>query len=193
MSAFFLQGLRSPAKAILVHLCLALAAAQLIFLVGIDRTEPRTTCQVTTLLLHFFLLSAFGWMVVEAYHLYATFVIIFHQRKEYTWAKYMVVGYLLPAVIACATAGAYWDSYASYGVCWLPQKGGALWTFLVPLICALLVNGYVFVRIMANIFRVQKTGRRMSQGSSSGGSTARELKQTLKATATFFAVLGTFF
>lgn len=170
---------------------MTLAAAQLTFIVAVDRTDPIVGCQVTTLLLHFFLLSAFAWMVVEGYNLFATFVIIFQQKHEYTWAKYLTFGYGVPAMIATVTACVRWDLYAQDGVCWLPRQDGTLWAFVGPLIAALVVNVFIFIKVMRSIISVQRRGRRMSESSIANPSaSATELKQALRATATFFSVLG---
>lgn len=156
-----------------------------------DRTDPIVGCQVTTLLLHFFLLSAFTWMVIEGYNLYATFVIIFQQRREYTWVRYLIFGYGVPAIIATMTAGVRWDMYAQDGICWLPRQNGTLWAFVGPLIAALAVNVFIFIKVMRSIISVQRRGRHMSKGSIGDPSaSSTELKQALRATATFFSVLG---
>jgi hypothetical protein len=54
-----LQHLRTPAKTVLIHLCCTLIAANLIFLIAIDRTSPTVACQSAALFLQFFLLAAF--------------------------------------------------------------------------------------------------------------------------------------
>ena len=43
----------------ILHLSVMLIAAQLTFLIGVDRTSPVLGCRVTALLLQYFLLSAF--------------------------------------------------------------------------------------------------------------------------------------
>jgi hypothetical protein len=58
-----LQKLRTQGKTVILHLSVMLIAAQLTFLIGVDRTTPITGCRVTALLLQYFLLSAF--MVCE--------------------------------------------------------------------------------------------------------------------------------
>ena len=52
-----------------MHLAFTLGASLIIFVAGIDATGDDTKCQVIAMVLHWFLLAAFAWMLVEGYHL----------------------------------------------------------------------------------------------------------------------------
>jgi hypothetical protein len=49
----------TPPKAVIVHLCVALIAALILFLAGIDATSSKTGCGVIAVFLQYFLLVAF--------------------------------------------------------------------------------------------------------------------------------------
>ena len=49
----------------------------LTFLIGAVKTSPRLGCQIVSAILHFFILSTFCWMLVEAFNFYHSFVKVF--------------------------------------------------------------------------------------------------------------------
>ena len=55
-----LQHLRTHSKIVIMNLCFMLTAAQLTFLIAIDKTSPTVNCRVTALLIEYFLLVAFA-------------------------------------------------------------------------------------------------------------------------------------
>jgi len=62
---------------ILISLSISLSAVLIIFLAGAEKTEPRIGCQVVAGLLHYFILTTFCWMAIEALNLYRNFVKVF--------------------------------------------------------------------------------------------------------------------
>ncbi|VDN29702.1 unnamed protein product [Cylicostephanus goldi] len=52
------------------NLCFSLLVAELVFVIGMDRTANRVGCSIVALLLHYFFLAAFCWMLLEGYQLY---------------------------------------------------------------------------------------------------------------------------
>ncbi|CAE1162192.1 ADGRG6 [Acanthosepion pharaonis] len=74
------RKLRSGAVShILISLCMALAASNLIFVVGM---QPYTlseivACKVVAVLLHYTLLASMMWMAIEAVHIYLAMVVVF--------------------------------------------------------------------------------------------------------------------
>ena len=53
------QELRTKAKGVIMHLCLCLMVAQVVFLAGVDKTSPRLNCSIIAAVLQYFLLAAF--------------------------------------------------------------------------------------------------------------------------------------
>ena len=67
---------------ILISLCVSLLALLIVFLVGIEKTSNKVGCQVVAVLLHYFLLTTFFWMGVEAVNIYQMFVKVFRKGSE---------------------------------------------------------------------------------------------------------------
>ena len=84
-----------------INLCISLSIAQIIFVVGVDKTGPLngdvpTHCQVIAVLLHYFFLVSFMWMLMEGVVLYVALVRVFvTRRKSYIFA-FTIISYGLP-------------------------------------------------------------------------------------------------
>ncbi|KAH0630148.1 hypothetical protein JD844_012822 [Phrynosoma platyrhinos] len=65
-----LKGLKSNTRGIHCNISVTLFFSELIFLVGINRTENQFFCTVIAILLHYFFLSNFAWLFVQGLHIY---------------------------------------------------------------------------------------------------------------------------
>lgn len=72
---------------IVVGLAISLLAVLVIFIAGIDKTGNAAGCRAVALLLHYFLLSAFFWMAVEAYNLYVRLIKVFDAHISHFTVK----------------------------------------------------------------------------------------------------------
>lgn len=135
----YFKTIRTAAKHILIHLCITLAMAQLLFIFGVSENSYLLPCKIITVALHYFFISAFMWMLIEGLHLYYLFVIVFHNNEQNAVAT-LLAGYLVPAIIAGTTAGLRWDLYGNDGYCWLPLNLGTRWAFLGPMLLIILVG-----------------------------------------------------
>lgn len=63
---------------IIVCFSINLLALNLIVVLGAEQTNNKTLCDVIAMAMHYFLLSSFGWMLVEAYHLYLRVLKVFN-------------------------------------------------------------------------------------------------------------------
>ena len=134
----FLRGLQTDRNTIHKNLCINLFLAELLFLVGIDKTQyevrhtwgqgsaagraaargqPLTelplqvACPIFAGLLHYFFLAAFSWLCLEGVHLYLLLVEVF--EREYSRTKYYYLGgYCFPALVVGIAAAI---DYRSYG------------------------------------------------------------------------------
>ncbi|RXM96971.1 Adhesion G protein-coupled receptor L1 [Acipenser ruthenus] len=107
----FLRGLQTDRNTIHKNLCINLFIAELLFLIGIDKTQYDIACPIFAGLLHFFFLAAFSWMCLEGVHLYLMLVEVFeseYSRKKY----YYLCGYCFPALVVGISAAI---DYRSYG------------------------------------------------------------------------------
>ncbi|XP_045061242.1 adhesion G protein-coupled receptor L2 isoform X12 [Coregonus clupeaformis] len=135
----FFRGLQSDRNTIHKNLCINLFIAELIFLIGIDMTEPKIGCSIVAGILHFFFLASFSWMCLEGVQLYLMLVEVFeseHSRKKY----YYVSGYLLPAIVVGVSAAIDYRSYGTKKACWLRVDNHFIWSFLGPVTFIIMLN-----------------------------------------------------
>jgi hypothetical protein len=165
---------------ILLNLVLALGASQMLFFFI---TEPTSvvTCKAVSATLMYTLLALFGWMSVEAFHLYRTFVNadVWDVGRQATTQKrrmYSALAWGLPVlcVAVCVivdsdgmistvdvrAGGVVIDSTIEY--CWFDKDGLARWFFLVPMLLSVTINFFVsarvFVKVRAELNRRRKRG-----------------------------------
>ena len=67
---------------ILMLLCTSLILLLIVFLIGIEKTSNKENCRTVAALLHYFILTTFMWMGVEAANLYQMFVKIFQTQTR---------------------------------------------------------------------------------------------------------------
>ena len=66
-SSFYFRRFRKKnSQKVLIFLAVCLLARDVVFMVGIERTETYAGCVTVAVLLHYFLLCSFAWMFVEA-------------------------------------------------------------------------------------------------------------------------------
>eukprot|EP00054_Salpingoeca_dolichothecata_P028004 m.209296 g.209296 ORF g.209296 m.209296 type:complete len:1563 (-) comp26099_c1_seq1:290-4978(-) len=186
----YFKAARTDPKKILMNLSATLAIALIIFVAGADETGDETGCQVVAILLHYFLLSAFAWMLVEGYHLHETFVNpLDAHSKGSPMPKYYAFAYFVPAIVVAVCAGAWPDDYGTDDYCWLSTTGNRLiWAFLVPVIVVASLNMVMFFRIFNVIQKMP-----VSFGSvDASAKTERRAKAVrgLKASVSFFSLMG---
>ena len=84
-----------------IHLCVNLSIAQIIFVVGVDKTGPDEGivpihCQVIAVTIQYFFMVSFMWMLMEGVVLYLALVKVFvSQKKKYIFG-FTVTSYGLP-------------------------------------------------------------------------------------------------
>ncbi|XP_015245645.1 adhesion G protein-coupled receptor L2 isoform X16 [Cyprinodon tularosa] len=135
----FFRGLQSDRNTIHKNLCINLFIAELIFLIGIDMTEPRIGCAIIAGILHFFFLASFSWMCLEGVQLYLMLVEVF--ESEYSRKKYYYVsGYLFPAIVVGVSAAIDYGSYGTHKACWLSVDNHFIWSFIGPVTFIIMLN-----------------------------------------------------
>ncbi|XP_066468999.1 adhesion G protein-coupled receptor E5 [Tiliqua scincoides] len=144
LTFLFCRTIRGIRTTIHLNLCLALFAAHVIFLMGVERSENKTACAVVAGLLHYFFLSVFCWMLLEGVELYLMVVQVFKTHSLNHWHIFLV-GYGLPAVVVCITAAVNKEGYGTESYCWLSFANGFLWSFLAPVCIIITFNAVVFV------------------------------------------------
>ncbi|XP_054977331.1 adhesion G-protein coupled receptor F3 [Sorex araneus] len=142
----------------LVNVALCLLAADSCFL-GTSLLPPRPRsplCLATAFLCHFLYLATFFWMLAQALMMAHQLLFVFRQLSRHRTLSLMVaLGYLCPMGLAGAALGLYLprDQYLREGACWLNGEGGALYTFVGPVLAIVGINGLVLTMAVLKLLR----------------------------------------
>ncbi len=90
------------------------------------------------------------------------------------------------------SAGSRWEDYGTSSSCWLSTNHGVIWAFIAPMLVIVVVNVYVFIRIMHAIF-VIAARIRSRRSNKDESETLAQLKKGIKASASFLSLLGLLF
>ncbi|CAJ0965186.1 unnamed protein product [Ranitomeya imitator] len=113
----FKQLRRDYPSKILMNLCFSLLMLNLVFLVNEWLSSFRITglCIFVGAILHYFLLTSFTWMGLEAVHMYFAFVKVFNSYIHKYILKLCIAGWGIPLVVVAALLSAnvhfYGDMY----------------------------------------------------------------------------------
>ncbi|XP_016137587.1 adhesion G protein-coupled receptor L2 [Sinocyclocheilus grahami] len=158
----FFRGLQSDRNTIHKNLCINLFIAELIFLIGIDMTEPRMACSIIAGILHYFFLASFAWMCLEGVQLYLMLVEVF--ESEYSRRRYFyITGYLLPAVVVGVSAAVDYRSYGTKNACWLRMDNHFIWSFIGPVTFIIMLN---LIFLLITMYKMMKHSTSLKPDSS---------------------------
>ncbi|KAL1005095.1 hypothetical protein UPYG_G00054440 [Umbra pygmaea] len=121
-----------------------LFVTELLFLVGVDKTQYAVVCPIFAGLLHFSLLSVFCWLCLEAVELYLLQGEVFEGRNSRRKYLYLC-GYFLPGVVVAVSAAIDYRGYGTQTACWLRMDNYFIWSFLGPVSVIILLNLVVLV------------------------------------------------
>ncbi|KAJ0067530.1 hypothetical protein NL108_008007, partial [Boleophthalmus pectinirostris] len=139
------------AAKLLTHMMVSCLGTQLCFLVSTfrGRVFSDDSCSALALFTHYFYLSQFFWMLIQAVNFWQVLVMN-DEHTERRYLLYFLLGWGLPSLIIIVLVivllgGFGWTIHATYGlvledVCFIPNIYAALCTaVLVPLICLVTV------------------------------------------------------
>uniref|UniRef100_A0A673WDW5 Adhesion G protein-coupled receptor L1a n=1 Tax=Salmo trutta TaxID=8032 RepID=A0A673WDW5_SALTR len=158
----FLRGLQTDRNTIHKNLCINLFIAELLFLIGIDKTQYHIACPIFAGLLHFFFLAAFSWMCLEGVQLYLLLVEVFeseYSRKKY----YYLCGYCFPALVVGISAAIDYRSYGTKKACWLRVDNYFIWSFIGPVSFVIMLN---LVFLMITVHKMTRNSSALKPDSS---------------------------
>ncbi|XP_038641014.1 adhesion G protein-coupled receptor E1-like isoform X1 [Scyliorhinus canicula] len=143
-----------------INLCITLFLAELIFLVGINRTDNKVVCGIIAGSLHYLFLAAFAWMCVEGIYLHLMVRNLQKinnncAQKMLKWFMYPF-GYGVPAVIVVVSTATRSAGYGTHQHCWLTIENGFIWSFIGP-VCATILFNTVLFAVTLWILRAQLT------------------------------------
>ncbi|KAL4240048.1 latrotoxin receptor [Mactra antiquata] len=134
------------------NLGMSVVLAQITFMIGIDRYDHRTLCQIFAIILHYFFLANFSWLMNEAFNLYIVITYSSHAHDGHNESgsllRYYILGWIIPAVLVGAFVGSQGQHYYSEDMCWVSWEN--LWIFVGPAL------GIIAVSIMVLIFTAKE-------------------------------------
>ncbi|KAK9975736.1 hypothetical protein ABG768_020972 [Culter alburnus] len=141
-----------------VNLCMSLLLAHLLFLLTqqfLSLIRPQQVlCAVISGVLHFFFLSGFVWMFIEAVLLYicvTNLSRISSKKREVLSSGFLcVIGYTVALVVVGVSVGLVPDGYGSEH-CWIKRDKGFIWSFLGPVTVILALNMILFISIIISL------------------------------------------
>ncbi|XP_034021782.1 adhesion G-protein coupled receptor G2 isoform X2 [Thalassophryne amazonica] len=165
----FQKLLRDIPSKILVQLCLSLLFLNLIFLLdGWLALYPATgLCISTAFFLHYFLLTSFTWVGLEAVHMYMSIVQVFTNYLNRYMLKLSLVGWGVPLIVVIIVIAVDKDNYGlvTYGrfrdgtsddFCWL-RNDIAFYVGLVAYFLAVFALCLVvFIIVLVQLNRIKK-------------------------------------
>ncbi|KAI4532450.1 hypothetical protein MG293_017715 [Ovis ammon polii] len=139
-----LRSLKSNMRGIHANVAAALGVAELLFLLGIHRTQNQLLCTAVAILLHYFFLGTFAWLLVQGLHLYRMQV---EPRNVDRGAMrfYHALGWGVPAVLLGLAVGLDPEGYGNPDFCWISIHEPLIWSFAGPVILVLVMNGTMFL------------------------------------------------
>nr|XP_006821924.1 PREDICTED: uncharacterized protein LOC102805739 [Saccoglossus kowalevskii] len=198
------EELRTVPGLCIMSLTVSLFLAQLLFLIGADKTEIYALCAIIAITLHYLNLSNFSWMNVLAYDAFKTFSVKSSKFKSYRSSKSQIVYYsiygwgsplliVIPCVILnfCGCV----DFLFGYGyvVCWIINPYSLLFAFIIPIALILIVNTCFYISAIYHIRQTKQAVRRNSHRKRSDSDTAIYVKMsTVMGFAWIFGLIASF-
>uniref|UniRef100_A0AAR2K2Z6 Cadherin, EGF LAG seven-pass G-type receptor 3 n=1 Tax=Pygocentrus nattereri TaxID=42514 RepID=A0AAR2K2Z6_PYGNA len=138
-----LRGLKSNTRSIHSNMAAATLLSQFTYLLGINQTEQQFLCTVVAILLHYFFMSAFAWLFVEALHIYRMQT----EARNINYGAmrfYYAIGWGVPAIITGLAVGLDPEGYGNPDFCWISLYDKLIWSFAGPIVIVILFILYVF-------------------------------------------------
>ncbi|KAK2841261.1 hypothetical protein Q7C36_012840 [Tachysurus vachellii] len=142
-----LRELKSNTRSIHSNMAAATFLSQLTYLLGINQTEQQFLCTVVAILLHYFFMSAFAWMFVEALHIYRMQT----EARNINYGAmrfYYAIGWGVPAIITGLAVGLDPEGYGNPDFCWISLYDKLIWSFAGPIVIVILTNTGMFMMVL---------------------------------------------
>lgn len=148
---------------VLFNLSLALLLLYVTFLVGIERTENTVACTIVAILQHYFLLSSFAWMAVEAILQYFRFVKVIGSYVPRFIIKAAVPAWGAPAlIVGIASITDYRLYLRTDGVCWV-RETLLYYGVILPIAIVISFNSFVFALVLRSLLCRKNAALRSNQ------------------------------
>ncbi|XP_058031408.1 adhesion G protein-coupled receptor E3-like isoform X2 [Ahaetulla prasina] len=138
-----------------IHLQLSscLFFADLLFVVGIDKTSNKVLCLIIAGILKYLFLACFVWMFLEAVNLYLIVrnlkVANYSGANKYMKISMYLIGYGCPVLIVAISAAVKPGAFGTLYHCWLNPE--FIWSFAGPICVIIVVNIVLFCLILKTL------------------------------------------
>ncbi|RDD41205.1 Fibropellin-1 [Trichoplax sp. H2] len=182
---YYRSRIKSPNTVIHLNLFSCLLLVNIIVVAGLQRTEVTVICIIMAALLHYLLLAAFIWMLIEGINLYLMLVKVFGAKIK-LYLCY-AAGYGIPAVIVAGTLLSSGltiglENYTMNSTCWLNNDPPVILGFMVPAAAIILANFIFFfyaLKVMLSPTKISKNQQDRSK-----------IKVGLRGSAVLLPLLG---
>ncbi|XP_041417672.1 cadherin EGF LAG seven-pass G-type receptor 3 isoform X1 [Xenopus laevis] len=147
----FLKGLKSNTRGIHSNIAVALFFSELVFLLGINRTESEFLCTVIAILLHYFFLSTFAWLFVEGLHIYRMQTEVRNVNFG-PMRFYFAIGWGVPAIVTGLAVGLDPEGFGNPDFCWISSYDKLVWSFAGPIAIVIVLNGVMFLMVAKMLY-----------------------------------------
>ncbi|XP_035206582.1 latrophilin-like protein LAT-2, partial [Stegodyphus dumicola] len=176
-----IRSLHGRRSIITGNLCFSLLITNLLVIFGLDQTHNKILCAVIAGLLHFWILSAFCWMLVEGYHLYRMVILVFQRGSTLSIKLYYIFAYGTSAIVVSISAAVRSNDYARKDYCWLSSNNGLMWSFAGPACAIISVNIIVFILTLRSASSVRIKREQ---------STLKKIKSWVRGSMSVMCLLG---
>eukprot|EP00056_Hartaetosiga_gracilis_P009917 m.144222 g.144222 ORF g.144222 m.144222 type:complete len:1386 (-) comp13220_c0_seq3:1716-5873(-) len=147
-------------KMIVLHISANLLVVYLLFLTG-SRPQLNINCVAFAIVMHFFLISSFLWMLVQALQMYCMYVLVFATPKVLRILLTPFCSTIFAYGVASALIGLTLiifgiDGYGGELVCFLNPLTLAPLMFIVPVAAILVINTIAFIRVYVSVSSLVK-------------------------------------
>ena len=188
--------LRNIPGKIVLSLSLALLVAQLMFLLGVDKTANKAICLTLTLLMHFTWLAVFFWTNVLSFDLACTFGGNFGKKRSESmtrFLKYSLYAWGTPALVVSISTvvhfttsidGSTENVYDAKSSCWLRLGLSTLFGYCIPMLCILLGNFCLFVYTIWGIQRTRSATKMVQKDKDKTTQKQKDLTLSIRVSGT---------
>ncbi|XP_060594261.1 adhesion G protein-coupled receptor L4-like, partial [Ruditapes philippinarum] len=150
----FWKHLKSERTTLMIHLCVGLILAYLLFLIGINRTKNKKLCTAIAVFLHYIFLVVFGIMFVHGIQLAIAVQYVF--KTKFNLKTLLAIAWGLPAgIVAISMCASMLDGYGNKNLCWLTSDNGLIWSFVGPAIAIISFNAICLCLVIRAIYRTR--------------------------------------
>ncbi|XP_046858708.1 adhesion G-protein coupled receptor D1-like [Xenia sp. Carnegie-2017] len=182
MHVYFWKHVKSPRCIVLINLCIAIGFTNIFSIVeGVARSNPDF-CKAIAVFLHFFLLSAFGWMLCEGILLYILLIRIFYCVHGKHIKIFSFIGWGIPLItVTISLAVTQSEGYGTDYYCWLSAKNELNLAFVLPACLVIFANTIVLIMVIRKVMNSHKVRQQEN---------IEKVKKGVRATIVLLPILG---